>query len=243
MHVLMDIKVRLDGFGIQQSWYRLALMSINTEIERILADNIHARRKALGLTQVDLAEASQKSRGAIAQVETATIWPTAETFRALMQALNMSASELLKSPEEREAERNVFDDIQKIEEAMAKDPATRMEALRVALQKCHQILKIINLAAETSGYPPEWVALAGEFARICAQFSRVCDIEESGLIHNPGALEKLSRLSPAARARLAALDEREIEKLVLLPNHNLSIERAVDAFFTKPENKNRQKRK
>ncbi len=56
-------------------------------LPQIVGDRIRAARKAAGWTQVELAEAADKSQGTISDLEAGRVWPAAETLTDIASAL------------------------------------------------------------------------------------------------------------------------------------------------------------
>lgn len=65
-----------------------------------LGERITARREALGLRQVDLADMANVTGSAMNQIEHSRTIPNAYTFAAIAQALGMSMEELLSGGED-----------------------------------------------------------------------------------------------------------------------------------------------
>jgi transcriptional regulator with XRE-family HTH domain len=68
------------------------------DVQAILAANVRARRKALGLSQEDLAERARIDRTYVSGVERATRNPTVKVVARLAKALETTSAGLLSAP-------------------------------------------------------------------------------------------------------------------------------------------------
>jgi transcriptional regulator with XRE-family HTH domain len=65
-----------------------------TSIRKVLADNIKANRKALGLSQIEFAEKAEMSLHHLAMLETEKNWPSSTMLEKIATALGVDSYEL-----------------------------------------------------------------------------------------------------------------------------------------------------
>lgn len=69
-----------------------------TSVKERLGGNVQARRRAIGMTQVELARALGEAQARVSELENGKTWPGPDRLEAIAAALECDLADLLREP-------------------------------------------------------------------------------------------------------------------------------------------------